>query len=396
MTIEHRTFGRPTRCVASVVAVLLAVSTAGCREQGSKEPQERASENEANERPIRVATAQVTASDFRETVDGIGSIESPKTVTIRPEVAAVVEKVHFDEGRPVKQGDRLFTLDDAKLQDQLQEVQQQIDAAQAEYKVAQRNFQRIDQLREDGVTTQERFDAAWRGRATAREAIDRLKARRELIRERLADTEIAAPMNAVAAERLVDPGDFVSVGDPIVRLYQQSPMEVAFTLPEHSTARVELGMEAAAQVDAYPDRSFPGKISYVGPQIDPVTRKLPVKASVENPQGRLTPGMFAAVRVTLDVRKQRPTVPEEALAPRRDGYAVFVVRDGKARFQPVEVGLRRGTKVEIAKGLEVGQTIVRAGHQKLSDGSPVTEADDSSADTQADDSSSDKVHPDGP
>jgi membrane fusion protein (multidrug efflux system) len=328
------------------------------------------SSGEANDAAVRVTVARVEESAFRETVEGIGTLQSPQRVEVRAEVAATVEAVEFEEGAAVEKGAPLFVLDDDKLRQELRQSRERLDAAEAQLAVAKRNFTRIDELYRDkqvAAVTEQRWDRAWEQQTTAAEQVEQLRAAIDLLRERLDDTTIEAPLAAKTSEKMVDVGDFVAIGDPLVTLYQQSPLEVTFTVPGDQARMFDLGMQAEASVDAFPDRSFTGKVGYLSPSVDPATRDLTVKATIDNEEGLLVPGMFAEARVTVEQR-QGPAVPEEALVATRKGYAVFVVDDGRARRRNVRLGLRKVGWAEVVEGVELGDTIVRQGHQKLSDG----------------------------
>ncbi|MCF8080994.1 MAG: hypothetical protein K9K88_17075 [Desulfobacterales bacterium] len=110
---------------------------------------------------------------------------------------------------------------------------------------------------------------------------------------------------------------------------------------------------------------------YVSPQIVETTRSLPIKAWVENPDRTLLPGAYAAAELIIETRNNAVLIPEEALVPTREGYGIFVVEDGMARWREVDIGLRRPGTVEIRQGLEPGEILVRTGHINLADGDPV-------------------------
>ena len=190
----------------------------------------------------------------------------------------------------------------------------------------------------------------------------------EVVRERIEDTRIRAPFPGVLSERLVDPGDLVQPGQALVTLYRDRGKEAVFRAPGRYAGVVKPGQTAEIGVDAFPDRTFSGRVFFVSPELDPRTRGFQVKAAIEDREDLLKPGMFARVRVIVSRREDRPAVPEEALVALREGYAVFVVEEGRARRRSVQIGLRRVGTVEIVEGLEPGETVVRKGHLQLQDG----------------------------
>jgi membrane fusion protein (multidrug efflux system) len=132
-----------------------------------------------------------------------------------------------------------------------------------------------------------------------------------------------------------------------------------------------VGQTVELTVPAHPDRVFDGEVATVSPSIMEATRSFTVKARLGNQELELKPGGFGRAVLVLEKRTGKPLVPEESLVPLRGGYIVFVVEDGVAHRREVEVGLRELGRAEIVEGLEPGEKIVRLGHMRLSDGTPV-------------------------
>lgn len=353
-------------CVSASLAAI--AGCAGASDGRTSDSGDSRAENDGA--AVRVTVTRVDDSVFRKTIEGIGTLESPQRVEVRAEVAATIQGVKFEEGAAVKEGAVLFVLDDDKLKHELKQAREQLDAAEARSAVARRNFERIDKLYRDkqlAAVTKQRWDRAWEQQTTTAEHVEQLKAAIELVQERLADTTIKAPLDAKASEKMGDVGDFVSIGDPLVTLYQQSPLEVSFTVPGKQAQTIERGVQVELSVGAFPDRRFAGEVGFLSPAVDPATRDLMVKATIDNKEGLLVPGMFAEVRVTVQQRRG-PAVPEEALVATRKGYAVFLAEEGRAHRREVRLGLRKVGWAEVVDGVEAGDTIVRQGHQKLSDG----------------------------
>ncbi|HSO23747.1 MAG TPA: efflux RND transporter periplasmic adaptor subunit [Chondromyces sp.] len=343
------------------LAALAAVLN-GCGEASESTVEDRA-------QPVEVAT--VEAATVTSTVAATGTLQSPRTVEIRSEAIGLVESVSFEEGSLVRSGQRLVTLDAAKLSRQLEAQRAALEAAEAREELAGQIHHRVTTLHERGSASAEELDRSAAALRQARAEGRRIAAEIGLVEERLEDTAIVAPATGRLAERLVDPGDFLDVGDPVAVLYTIDPLEIAFAVPERSTARIVRGQEVAASVPAFPDREFGGEVGYISPVVDEGTRSFLVKALIANPDGSLKPGTFATARVVTERREGVPVVPEEALVSTRTGLIAFVVSDGAAVRREVEIGLREPGRVEIRSGLEVGETVVRTGQMNLSDGAAV-------------------------
>lgn len=327
-------------------------------------------------RQVPVQVTEVEVRTLQEGLRGIGTLRALAEVVISSEVAGRVESVLFEEGSPVEAGQVLVTLEDEKLRRQLAASDSVLEAARVRVANLERSFERQQRLVEQGLVSEEEFEQVRTDLDAARAEMAQLQAQVELVREQLQDTEIRAPFAGTISERLVDPGAYVSPGDPLAHLYQLDPLEISFSVPERFAGRIAEGQPVSVTTAAYPDRSFDGQVSYLSPSIDEATRTLGVKARVPNLDKQLKPGAFATALVTVGERKN-PVVPSEALVATRTGYMVFVVEDGRARARDVETGLRREAEVEITEGLNPGELVVRSGHMRLDPGMPVNIVDES-------------------
>jgi membrane fusion protein, multidrug efflux system len=345
------------------LAVLVAVRS------WERRPEPDASPRGPRAVPVELVT--VEAARLEQTVRGIGTLRASAMVVIRPEVAGIVRAIRFTEGGPVDQGQVLFELDDETLARQLASRRAALQAAEATVEDARRNHERQRQLfardliaRADAERAQTELERAVAER-------DRLRAEVGVVQTMQRETRIRAPFAGVISERAVDPGAYVTAGQTLATVYRLDPLELEFFLAERHIGQIRRGQAVAVTVAAYPERAFRGEVDFVAPAVREATRDFLVKATIPNPDRLLRPGAFATAVVTVDVREDRPVVPEEALVASRLGYLVFVVEDGVARAREVRVGLRRNGLAEILDGLTTGEQVVRAGHLRLSGGEPV-------------------------
>ncbi|MFO7839120.1 MAG: efflux RND transporter periplasmic adaptor subunit [Desulfosalsimonadaceae bacterium] len=325
----------------------------------------------AGEECIPVKTAAAQTRDLELTVPGIGTLQAIREVTIRPEINGLLESVHFAEGSPVDKGELLFVLDDNKIKEELRAKKAALQESEANLENARLVFNRRQQLYKQDLGTQAARDEAEARYKALTAKVERLKAEIAGTRESLADTRIKAPFPGFIGERYVDPGEWVSAGTRLAPLVKVKRLKIAFTIPEKYAGRAETGQSIRAASAAAPDREFSGSVYFVSPRIREDTRSLLIKAYIDNPDKTLLPGGFASVKLILEVQKDRPVIPEEALIPTRSGYMVFVVSDGKALGRDVNTGLRKPGIVEITEGLEPGETVIRSGHISVSEGDTV-------------------------
>src|SRR5262245_10518259 len=336
---------RPLSCAA---AALVGLCLAACRgdQHGFAPP------------PPVVEVITVAPETVRDTVVLVGQLESEASVELRPEIDGVIESIDFKEGQTVKQGDVLFRLRDGEQRAQLRE-------SKARAKLAEEIFNRVQLLAQKEVSARVEYDKAHAELEVAR-------AEAELREVELAKTEVRAPFDGVVGARMVSPGERVRRSPKLVRVDAIDRLQLVFAVPEIGVPFVRTGMPVVITVKPFPEMRFDGEVFFVSPTLDATTRRLTLKAWVPNPGRKLQPGLFANLEVQLAQRDNAVVVPDAALMVDQAGSFVWRIgADGKASRAPVEIGLRKAARVEIASGLEAGDKIVSAGTQKVTEGAPV-------------------------
>jgi membrane fusion protein (multidrug efflux system) len=272
----------------------------------------------------------------------------------------------------VEAGDVLFELDTRKLENELASRRAALAAAGARQQNAERELDRIDRLFEQRVASEDAQDQAATELEAATAEVDRLQSDVSLAEEQLADARIRAPYGGSISDSGVDVGDYVQAGELLATLYQVDALEIEFTLPERHSGRIETDQDVQLTVSAFPERTFSATTIFVSPSVDDQTREFLVKARLDNRNTLLKPGSFATALLTVRQRENALVIPEEALIATREGYMVFLVgEDGTAVQRRVEIGLRNPGFVEITSGLAAGDLVVRTGHMRIADGSPL-------------------------
>ena len=180
-------------------------------------------------------------------------------------------------------------------------------------------------------------------------------------------TLITAPIAGTIVQRKVGPGQYVGSGsaDPVFIIGDLSTVWVVAFIRETEAPIVHVGQQIYFTVLAYPDRSFPATISYVAAALDPTTRRLLVRATVNNDAGLLKPEMFASVKILTGESDKAVAVPRDAIIYEGEAARVWVVRDkdnDKAiELRRIKVGLTNGSLVEVLKGLAPGDRVVTKG-----------------------------------
>jgi membrane fusion protein (multidrug efflux system) len=305
--------------------------------------------------PVEAEAAK--AEHIAQEIIAVGSLRSNESVILSSEIAGRLVKMQFTEGQPVKAGTVLFVIDDSVHRAEL-------DQAQAGLALSQRNHERAMELFGRKLISQRERDEA-----AARLDVD--QATVALAKARLAKTRISAPFDGVVGLRAVSPGDYIQPGQALAPLEQIGLLKVDFRLSEAALSRIAVGQTLNLEVDAYPGQLFPGKVYAIDPRLAEETRSIGVRARVPNDKGRLRPGLFARVRLTIAQRENAILVPEQAIVPQGDKLFVYVIEEGKAAIRPVRVGLRQAGRAEIVEGVRPGELVITAGVQKIGPGSPV-------------------------
>ena len=308
--------------------------------------------------PVEAVT--VHPQDLNAGLQTVGSLRADESVVVRPEVAGRISRIHFTEGGRVQAGQPLFTLDASLAQADLNE-------AAANLENSRRAAARAQQLVDEKLIARADFD-------TARAALGVDQARVASARTALSKMTLRAPFSGQIGLREVSVGDYVSVGQDLVRLVRLDPIEVDFSVPESVMGQVRNGQKVAVSVDAFPGESFTGEVVAIDPVVDPNSRSARVRAQVPNPDARLRPGQFA--RLQLDTGSDRADallVPEQALMQEGDTRFVYTVVDGKAHKTPVKTGTRVPGNVQVLEGLKPGDVVITAGQGKpmMQEGVPV-------------------------
>lgn len=308
--------------------------------------------------PVAVEVAKVATARLVDDVNAVGTLRSNESVVIRPEVSGRIVKLNFADAQQVRKGQLLVAFDATVTE---AEVRQ----AKAELGIARANYERIADLAKQKFMSD-------RARDEAQANVQVLEAKLALAEARLSKFQIRAPFAGIVGIRNVSVGDYVRDGTDLVNLEDISSVKVDFRVPEKYMDAVQKGQAIEVAVDALPGKSFRAQVDAIDPQVDSAGRSALLRGRIDNPQGRLKPGMFARVRLIMAERDNALVVPEEAIVPQGGKVTVWKIVDGNAVRTEVKTGLRRAAQVEITQGLAVDDMVVTAGQIRLSkDGTPV-------------------------
>lgn len=308
--------------------------------------------------PMPVEVSRVSVQKVTDKFEAVGTIEAIEAITVVSEIDAAVKALPFEEGGFIRRGELIAQLDDSQLA---------AEVARTEALLAQSKstYDRVKSIVEQKAGAPQDLDDAAAALKVAQANLDLAKAR-------FAKTRIVAPFDGIIGARRVSVGKFLRVGDQITDLANIDEIRVSFSAPERFLSRLSRGATVTVSSPAFPGYQSEGEIIVIEPMIDPTTRSAGVVARVPNPERKFRPGMSANISAVLSERPDALTIPNEAVFGSGNQSFVFVVKpDSTVTQTPVKLGTRLPEIVEVLEGLEAGMTVVRAGHQKLFEGSKV-------------------------
>jgi len=312
--------------------------------------------------PATVTTAPATQEQWSLTLSAVGTLESFQGTAIRAEIEGRVVRVAFESGAAVKAGDVLVEMDTATEDAQLKSYE-------ASARLAVANLGRARDLQQSNTNTKAELELA---EANA----DQAAASVEATRATLAKKRIVAPFAGRVGIRQVNVGQFLNKGDQILTLEAVDPIYADFALPQQNVTQITVGLPVQVDLDAFPGRTFSGKIEAIDPRLNPTTRNLRVRATLDNHDEALRPGMFARIAVVLPGDNNVVAVPATAIVYSPYGNSVYVAetKDGVLTAQQrfVTLGVRRGDLIALTDGVKAGEQVITTGQGKLRPGSAIS------------------------
>lgn len=316
--------------------------------------------------PDAVTSLVVSEETVSPTLDAVGSLASPQGVMLSADLPGTASAILFESGSHATNGQILVELDTRQEQAQLR-------TAKARLELARQNLERARDLVGKRVIAQSAFDEVKSLYDAALSTVDETQA--------MIDRKtIRAPFAGELGIRLINSGQYLRSGDPIVQLEALDPIYINFALPQQHLGQLSAGQEVRVRADGIPDKVFTGRINAINSAVDTATRNIQVQATVANPDHLLRSGMFGGVEVVLPSREKVIMIPATAVQYAPYGDSLFVIEtmkgpDGKeylgVREQQVTLGRTRGDQVAVVKGLKPGERIATSGIFKLRQGGAV-------------------------
>ncbi len=340
----------------ALAAAPLLLSGAGCGQDDGFAAEPETAAAAPDTRPI-VEAAVIASGFLADVLEIAGRLEPRAEVRVSSELGGAVEEVRFDKGDRVERGALLARVGSDLLRAALAEAEAELEGARLDYVQAKQLVEREASPRQDFLG--------------AEVNVKRFEARVEAARLRLTRSEITAPVSGVIVQRDIEPGEVLGPGSPVAVLHDTAVLRATIGIPETDISFFSVGSPAAVSLDAYPDRSFDGRITYIAPTATRPRRSFEAEVEVENADGTLRSGLIVRTGLQRRVFEDAVVVARDALVERDGILHAFVLEDGTAGLRSITLGPDEDDRVVITAGLEVGETLITNGHRDLVDGQPV-------------------------
>ena len=322
------------------------------------------------EPPQTVSTTTAAYDTWQPGLSAVGTLRAAKGADLAFEVSGVVTRIGTPPGSEVKQGQLLVQLNDSVEAAQLRQLQ-------ATLSLARLTFSRAKEQLAIHAISQGDYDASDADCKAKEASVQQAAAI-------VAKKRLSAPFGGRVGIITTSPGAYINSGISVVTLQQMDPIYADFYLPQRDVASLKLGQKVSMAFDAFPGRTFTGKVTTINPKVDGATRNIQIEATLHNVKHQLLPGMFASVNMDVGNTEKHITLPQTAITYNPYGATVFVARrdqvvgpDGHSKEGLVAeqvfvtTGPSRGDQVAILKGVEEGALVVTSGGLKLKNGTPL-------------------------
>lgn len=350
--------------ITAAMGAMLAV--AGCQE---------AAPSAAPAKPPTIPVAEVMVRPVTPFVEFTGSLTAVKRVELRPRVAGYIEGVSVPEGQYVEKGRALFHIDPRQFQATLNAAAARLREAQAAWQLAQAEHARAEKLFAQKVVARDRLDTAAAALHAGQAQVEAAKAALETAKLDLGFARVTAPISGRVGQALVTEGNYVASGvTRLTTIVSVDPLHVYFDVDERTYLRSLAAGRASASPQApqaskvmvalLTDKTYsrPGRVDYLANTSDRATGTVRVRAVVANPDGRLTPGLFAKVKLETGAPQARVLISDQSIGTDQGSRYVLVVgKDNKTEYRSIELGsVVDGLRV-VEQGLQPGERIVVKG-----------------------------------
>jgi membrane fusion protein (multidrug efflux system) len=370
--------GSPYRLsfLAGLVALVLLLP--GCNDaNGSNDEQRNPDAGPAApvQRSIRVETTTLEPATFEDVIELTGEVAALNDATLSAQTAGTV--LHLAPlGRALGTGNVAVQLDTSLVRAAVEQAEAQVAVAQAQLDLATDVFNRQQPLFQDSIMSALEFEQVRAQRAQAEAQFRQARASLRQAEAQLKFARVTVPFSGIVEEHLVEEGEQVTPGMPLVRIVSTRLVKVTAGVPERYANDINVGTPVKVDLRKYGMEPIQGRVSFVGSVINTGNRTFPIEVSLDNSSGQLKPQMVTALSVTRAQLADVIAVPQTALIRDENGVSVFVVSrtaDGAPTVErrTLELGPSYGGRVVVRDGLEAGDELITVGQTNIAAGDRV-------------------------
>ncbi len=337
-----------------VLCLLVTSLMAACNNSESS-PQPDTMQRQS--RIVHVSVIPVEPTVIRDILVLPGETEAWQDVRVAADTAGRIEWIGPKEGDPMEEGQLLAKIDVSALKAAL-------DKARANLELCDELCERRLRLYERKIIPKEELDRSLTEKAVAKGNLNQAQVEYDRGFTR-------APIDGLVNHLYVDEGEFVDRGKPVADLVNIDQIKVNVNVPELDVRYLKVGQPAAVKIDAYPERELTGIINFIAFKADPATKTFQVRVLVDNPDHKIRPGMISRVVFLRRVISDALAAPLFALVDKAGERIVYVEKDGVVQARTVDIGVIEGDRVQITKGLNVGDHLIVSGHTEVEEGMKV-------------------------
>ncbi len=335
------------------VISLSLVSLAAC---GKNEEDKKANKKESHKK-VSVEVQTVEATSFTDFIETVGVVKPIEKANISYPEGGIIDRIENDKGSFVKKDDILFVIENDILKANL-------DAAEAQYNLAQMTFEKQEEIYKDNVNSEYQF-------LQSKYLRDQAKAAYDLAKTRYEKSFVKSPISGYVDSRNFDVGELAPPGITVMTVINTSMIKVVTGVPERYVGDVVVGKKAFLEFPELKDKKLYGKVSFVSNSVTTNNRTFDVEIIMKNPNRLIKPEMIVNVKIERKTIDDVFIIPDDALIRADDNYVLFIAKDGKAIRRDVEIISRFGSQVAIGSGLNNGEKLIVVGQQNLLEGTDI-------------------------
>jgi len=306
---------------------------------------------------INVITLTLEPTRLEDKINLPGEVKPAEELWVKAEVSGQVTRILVDEGQKVQKGQVLVELDDRDYQSRLARIE-------ANFKAIQQDFDRYVALAEKKITAQNKLNEI---EARYKD----ITAQREEASLALSRTRIIAPLEGRLNEMTPLEGDLLKAGDKVAQILDINHVKITVGVPESDVSAFYNLKESEVIIEALDNFRIKGKKIFLSYQPRSLARLYDLELLIENPGGRIRPGMFARVELVKKVYENALVVPLYAIISENNDQFVYLENGGHAKKRTVTLGIMSGWQVHVTSGISAGEKVIVVGHRQLKDGQPI-------------------------